>query len=115
MELSVRLPNISPEVNANIFSRLWFCWVLQFMKYASNHNLQIRDVYDTVDKDLAAHLREELETNWNHQLKIGRIKNRTPCFSKALFSTFGKSFLMYGMLLFTQSVIISFVRIYNSF
>ncbi|CAG9831238.1 unnamed protein product [Diabrotica balteata] len=106
MELSVRLPNISPEVNANIFSKLLFCWVLQFMKYASNHNLQIRDVYDTVDKDLAAHLREELEQNWNHQLKIGRIKNRTPCFSKALFSTFGKSFLLYGMLLFIQSFII---------
>ncbi|XP_072375446.1 ATP-binding cassette subfamily C member 4-like isoform X1 [Diabrotica undecimpunctata] len=106
MELSVRLPNISPEVNANIFSKLLFCWVLQFMKYASNHNLQIRDVYDTVDKDLAAHLREELEQNWNHQLKIGRIKNRTPCFSKALFSTFGKPFLLYGMLLFIQSFII---------
>ncbi|CAG9865345.1 unnamed protein product [Phyllotreta striolata] len=106
MEAVVKLPNRSPEINANPLSKLFFCWILPLLKYGASSTVQNRDVYDTLDADSASTVSRNLEQNWNDELKKSRIKNRNPNLKKTILYTFGQPFLLYGLYLFIQSIFI---------
>ncbi|CAH1159389.1 unnamed protein product [Phaedon cochleariae] len=98
--------NPSPESKSGAFSKLFFCWVLPFFKYGYKRDLETTDIYNATKNDLSAPLGDELEKYWKRELERSAIKKRKPSLKRAIFFTFWKSYIPFGIYLFFQVVIL---------
>ncbi|XP_057665405.1 ATP-binding cassette subfamily C member 4-like isoform X2 [Diorhabda carinulata] len=111
MDFSKRYVKVSPEENANILSRLFFCWFLPFLKYGYKHQIELQDIYNTVPSDLSTQLTNSLQRNWEEEIEISRKRNnKKPSLKKAVFKTFWKTYLFPGIGIFTQCVVIRMIQ-----
>ncbi|CAH0557612.1 unnamed protein product [Brassicogethes aeneus] len=110
MDSSKKYKNPSPEENANIFSKLFFCWLLPFFKYGYKNDLQLKDIYNTANKDATGPLADELEKHWIAEIQKAKKSNSTPNLSTAIKNTFWKSYAVFGFSLFLQWVVIKMMQ-----
>ncbi|KAG5881559.1 hypothetical protein JTB14_033064 [Gonioctena quinquepunctata] len=113
MDSSKKHVNPSPEIKANIFSRLFYCWFLPFFKFAYKKDLQVKDIYNASKEDLSASLGDELERYWNIELRKHnnkKIPDAKPSLEKVIFRTFYKPYSFYGISLFLQCVVLRMVQ-----
>ncbi|KAL7298327.1 hypothetical protein TKK_0008673 [Trichogramma kaykai] len=106
LEIREKHDNPNPRLTANVFSRLTFCWLTNLFWYGSNHQIQTKDLYDTVPNDLSEPLGKELERHWKHQVDNFLKTGKKPSLLIALWKTFGLKYLLQGINLFVLNLVL---------
>ncbi|CAG9768636.1 unnamed protein product [Ceutorhynchus assimilis] len=106
MDSSKKYDNPSPEESAIWLNKLFFCWVLPFFKIGYNKDLQTKDIYNTTKKDLSGPLGDILERNWNKEVSRTQKTKESPSLKRAIWKSFGKMYMLYGVLLFLNALFI---------
>lgn len=106
MDSTKKYENPSPEIKANVFSKLVFGWVLPLFKYGYSNDLEEKDLYNTTKRDLSQSLGDELEKNWEIEQKNAKQRHKQPKLINAIYKTFAKSYSVYGIILFLQAVVL---------
>lgn len=109
MDSSKKFTNPSPELRANLFSRLFFYWIIPFFKYGIKHDLEVKDLYNTTNLDLSEQLTDKLERNWINVVNEAKKKNIKPSLETAIKRTFISSYAWIGIGLLVQCLILSVV------
>nr|CAH7718231.1 unnamed protein product [Callosobruchus chinensis] len=105
--------NPSPEEKATFLSRIFYCWFVPFLKYGYENDLEIKDIYNTTKQDLSGDLGDQLERNWLNEVRRAqehKDRARKPSLSRAIFKTFYKSYLVYGLFLLFQCLVIKMLQ-----
>ncbi|VVC26208.1 Hypothetical protein CINCED_3A017920 [Cinara cedri] len=87
-----------PRVNANIFEILTFGWTLNLFKTGQLRDLELNDLYTTLNEHKSSSLGCELEEKWKNELSKAKEANRTPSLTRVLVQMFGVQYLLYGLL-----------------
>ncbi|CAH1981029.1 unnamed protein product [Acanthoscelides obtectus] len=109
MDSTKKHVNPSPEEKATFLSKIFYCWFMPFLKYGYKHDLEIKDIYNTTKSDLSAALGDQLEKNWLKEVQRAakhKDRPRKPSLSRAIFKTFYKTYLVYGLFLLFQCLVI---------
>nr|CAH7718236.1 unnamed protein product [Callosobruchus chinensis] len=109
MDVSKKYENPSPEAEANVVSRLFYCWVLPFFKHGYRTHLRVKDIYNTTKDDMSETLADRLERNWNNELR-NKDKKKKPSLKKAIFKTFYKKYIFLGILQFFHCMCIRLLQ-----
>ncbi|XP_043265995.1 ATP-binding cassette subfamily C member 4-like [Colletes gigas] len=96
MDASKKYENPNPKLTANPFSKLIFWWLKPLFWYGKTHDLEIKDIYNVMPKDVSQRLGDKLERNWIKEVKTAEEASRKPKFFTALRRTFAWSFSYYG-------------------
>ncbi|KAL5236138.1 hypothetical protein ACI65C_003548 [Semiaphis heraclei] len=97
----------NPRANANIFEILTFGWLYKLFKTGEKRDLEVNDLYTTLNDHKSSSLGMELEETWKDELESSKKENRSPSLIKALIKMFGVKFMVYGLL---QLIVEIFLR-----
>uniref|UniRef100_A0A2S2QB40 Multidrug resistance-associated protein 4 n=1 Tax=Sipha flava TaxID=143950 RepID=A0A2S2QB40_9HEMI len=86
-----------PRNNANLFEILTFGWTLNLFKTGKKRDLEVNDLYTTLDTHASAILGNQLEKKWKMELIRARKTKKKPSLRRALIQMFGPAFLLYGI------------------
>ncbi|KAL1514285.1 hypothetical protein ABEB36_003566 [Hypothenemus hampei] len=110
MDSSKKYDNPSPEESANWLNRLFFCWVLPLFRLGYNQDLAVKDIYNAASKDLSQPLGDILERNWNEEIMKCQKTDEKPSLLRVLRKTFAKTYMMYGLLIFLNTIFIKLLQ-----
>ncbi|XP_050432547.1 probable multidrug resistance-associated protein lethal(2)03659 isoform X2 [Adelges cooleyi] len=95
-----------PRANANIFEVLSFCWTLKLFRLGRKKDLEVSDLYTTLDVHSSSSLGNELDKRWRTELENAKKSNRKPSLLRALFKMFGAKLILLGLCLaFVETVL----------
>ncbi|KAI2474051.1 ATP binding cassette (ABC) transporter subfamily C member [Diabrotica virgifera virgifera] len=106
MDIGYKLKAENPKQNANIFSKIFFGWMIPLIRRGTKQNLEINDLYKTLKKDQSKRLTDALEKNWQKQVDKAKKKGGKPSVLMAISRTFAFEFMMYGILWAIQNVVL---------
>ncbi|XP_072382028.1 ATP-binding cassette sub-family C member 4-like isoform X2 [Diabrotica undecimpunctata] len=107
MDSTKKHDNPSPQISANILSKIFFCWILPIFKTGSKKKLQPSDIYNTLNSDKCEATINTLQGHWEHELMLYKAgKKDKPSLKVALFKTYAFPYSLEGLLVFFQVVII---------
>ncbi|KOC59210.1 Multidrug resistance-associated protein 4 [Habropoda laboriosa] len=112
MDASKKYDNPNPKLSANLLSKLIFWWLKPLFSYGRTHDLEIKDIYNVMPKDVSQHLGDKLERNWIKEVKSAEGAHRKPSFFNALRKTFAWSFAYYGGWQFFLAVVLRVLQPY---
>ncbi|XP_057709527.1 ATP-binding cassette sub-family C member 4-like isoform X2 [Corythoichthys intestinalis] len=95
----------NPSSKANLFSKLFFCWLNPLFKTGYKRRLEENDMYKVLPEDASDRLGEELQWYWNHEMKIAIKEQRQPELTRALINCYWRSYVLIGIYIFLQEVI----------
>ncbi|CAH0557789.1 unnamed protein product [Brassicogethes aeneus] len=84
----------NPVKDANFFKKLFFLYTLPLFKTARKRDLNLDDVYEVVSEFKAANVGKSLEEKWTFL----KIKNTSISLYKLIWSQYGKSYLLLGLI-----------------
>ncbi|KAF9932287.1 hypothetical protein FBU30_008582, partial [Linnemannia zychae] len=84
---------ISPENDANIFSRWTFWWLNDLFRTGYRRQIQQDDLYEIIDRRKTAVLGQMLFDNWETEKKSAFAKNRKPSLLRAIVKSFWRRYL----------------------
>ncbi|VVC46074.1 ABC transporter type 1, transmembrane domain,ABC transporter-like,P-loop containing nucleoside triphosphate [Cinara cedri] len=99
-----------PRANASIFKILTFWWIIKLFKTGQTRDLEVNDLYTTLDDHSSSSLGKELERQWKIQITKAKRTNVQPSLFKALFHMFGPSLMLYGFLLFIIEIVFRMIQ-----
>ncbi|XP_017778100.1 PREDICTED: multidrug resistance-associated protein 4 [Nicrophorus vespilloides] len=106
MDPGIQLTADNPHRKANILSRLCFTWMIGLFRKGVKYGLKVSDLYKTLDRDKSDMLGDKLELNWMNEIARAKKKNEDPSLVNAISKTFLGHYMMYGILLFVQFVVL---------
>jgi len=95
-----------PRANANIFEILTFGWTLKLFKTGRKRELEINDLYTTLNDHSSSSLGNKLEKKWRIELAKAKKTNRQPSLLRALVQMFGPRLMIYGLLLSIVEIVL---------
>ncbi|XP_018564831.1 probable multidrug resistance-associated protein lethal(2)03659 [Anoplophora glabripennis] len=98
--------NPSPEIKANIISKIFFWWLFPFLKHGYKHGVQMKDIYDTSEKHKAENVGDILEKNWKTEVTTANKEKKVPSLLRVIIKTYGFSYMKLGLWLFIVVVVI---------
>ncbi|XP_017777878.1 PREDICTED: probable multidrug resistance-associated protein lethal(2)03659 [Nicrophorus vespilloides] len=110
MRMSRGRYNVSPEVNANVFSAMFFWYQNSISLPGKNKMLEEADLYNTAAADLADPLGQTLDEYWKIEVAKARRRRKKPSLLKALYKTFVAAYMGYGLMLFIQCIIFKMLQ-----
>ncbi|KAL6423801.1 hypothetical protein ACFW04_010336 [Cataglyphis niger] len=106
MNATKKFNNPNPRASANPISKLFFWWLVKLFWYGKDHDLEMKNLYDTLPADVSELLGNSLEQHWKNEICTAEKNGRKPKFFTALRQTFIWSFLYYGgWILFMTTVL----------
>lgn len=111
----------NPKETANIFSQLFFWWMIDLFIKGAKTDLQESDIFQPLNEDDSKKVTDHLEKYWNRELqklkkleytlgkdgqKVPLKKNVRPKLYKALFGAFWLPYAIIGIYIFIQSCIL---------
>lgn len=96
-----------PRAKANIFEILTFGWTLKLFKTGRKRDLEVNDLYITLNDHSSATLGNELEKKWRIELAKAKQANRQPSLLRTLLQMFGPKLMLYGFLLSIVEIVLS--------
>ncbi|GAB1290580.1 Cystic fibrosis transmembrane conductance regulator [Apodemus speciosus] len=90
----------SPLEKASFISKLFFSWTTPILRKGYRHHLELSDIYQAPSADLADHLSEKLEREWDRE----QASKKNPQLIHALRRCFFWRFTFYGILLYLGEV-----------
>ena len=113
-------PTYNPRKDANIFSVLFFSWVIPLLKNGYRKDLEQQDLYESLDKDHSEVLGSRLEREWMKELEGinhdgNNSENKASCNSppklrNAFIRTFASSFIYPGIVCFIEECVIRLLQ-----
>ncbi|CAH1173842.1 unnamed protein product [Phaedon cochleariae] len=100
MDASVKHENQSPEPAASFISKLFFWWIIPFIRKNPYGSIAAEDIYNATEKNLSSSLGDQLEGNWKKEIYRAKTGSERPSLKRALFNTFWKSYGRYGIFVF---------------
>lgn len=86
----------NPYEKANIFSRALFLWLNPFIRKGFRKRLTLDDLYRTPEEDLSKDLGQQLQFQWNRELKYVQQGKRASLI-RAIYRAFGFWYLLAGI------------------
>ncbi|XP_025264055.1 multidrug resistance-associated protein 4 [Camponotus floridanus] len=106
MDAAKKFDNPNPRMSANAISKLFFWWIVGLFWYGKDHDLEMKNVYNTLPADMSELLGNKLEQYWKKEIHTAEKNGRKPKLLTAIRQTFMWSFLYYGgWILFMTSVL----------
>ncbi|KAL6087398.1 hypothetical protein STEG23_033403, partial [Scotinomys teguina] len=87
----------NPLQDANLFSRLFFCWLNPLFKTGHKRRLEEDDMFSVLPEDRSKHLGEELQGFWDKEVLRAKKDARKPSLTKAIIRCYWKSYLLLGI------------------
>lgn len=98
MDTTKKHTNPNPRATANPISILVFWWIKGLFWKGSGTDLDVEDLYNILPSDESEKLGDELEENWQSEIKNAKEKRRKPRLFKAILRTFGRFYIAVGFL-----------------
>ncbi|XP_071016014.1 ATP-binding cassette sub-family C member 4-like isoform X1 [Oncorhynchus clarkii lewisi] len=95
----------NPSTTANLFSRVFFCWVTPLFSIGNKRRLEEDDMYQVLPDDASQVLGEELQRHWDKEVRMAAKELRMPKLTKAIVKCYGKPYAVLGIFSFTVEVI----------
>ncbi|KAK7582455.1 hypothetical protein V9T40_013900 [Parthenolecanium corni] len=95
----------NPREKANIFSVISFFWTFNLFVRGYKRDLEVNDLYDTLQAHSASRLGHLLESEWDSEIEKATKCHREPKLHRALFNIFGASFIFYGVVVALSDII----------
>uniref|UniRef100_W4VRR2 Putative abc transporter c family member n=1 Tax=Corethrella appendiculata TaxID=1370023 RepID=W4VRR2_9DIPT len=99
-----RIQAVSPRKKANILSYITFWWVLPIFFKGYRKDLDLEDLYQSLDEHKSGILGNKLAISWKHELKIKKAEQKEPNLLKAVLNVFGWSIMMLGIILLSLEI-----------
>ncbi|XP_055606100.1 ATP-binding cassette sub-family C member 4-like [Uranotaenia lowii] len=97
----------NPRKTAGLLSHLTFWWTIDMFRKGSSRTLELSDIYQPLDKDRSEKLGDELERNWNRQLrKASKKSNGRPSLIRAVSWTFWRDWLLLSVITFFSEIVL---------
>ncbi|KAF6083623.1 ATP binding cassette subfamily C member 4 [Phyllostomus discolor] len=87
----------NPLQNANLCSRVFFCWLNPLFKIGHKRRLEEDDMYSVLPEDRSKHLGEELQRYWDKEVSRAEKDSQKPSLTKAIIKCYWKSYLILGI------------------
>ncbi|KAK9888735.1 hypothetical protein WA026_000961 [Henosepilachna vigintioctopunctata] len=102
MDNTKKYDNPSPENGSSTISKIFFWWLLPFVKYSYQKNIGTQDVFSTTEADTSKDLTDILERHWTDE-----INNRkgNPKLLVAIRKTFLTSYTKIGILVLLRALL----------
>ncbi|KAK9869552.1 hypothetical protein WA026_003305 [Henosepilachna vigintioctopunctata] len=110
MEESYPIERESPKKNANFLSRIFFFWMKRICYEGCTKGIELKNLYKIQEPNKSSYLTEHLEKIWDDEVQKGKLKERKPSLLKALFRAYTFTFLLWGILIFINSVVVKTVQ-----
>ncbi|XP_049584650.1 ATP-binding cassette sub-family C member 4 isoform X3 [Syngnathus scovelli] len=95
----------NPFSKANLFSKLFFCWLNPLFKTGYKRRLEQDDMYKVLPEDASDRLGEELQWYWDQEVKLATKAQRQPELTRVIVKCYWKSNARIGVYLVIQEVI----------
>ncbi|XP_072433976.1 ATP-binding cassette sub-family C member 4 isoform X3 [Chiloscyllium punctatum] len=105
MEPVCREDKLNPMVNANIFSKVFFCWLNPLFRIGYKRKLEENDLYKVPPEDGSERLGEELQRYWDKEVQKAQKQARVPHLTSAVLKCFWKSYIILGAFTFLEETI----------
>ncbi|KAK9870715.1 hypothetical protein WA026_008286 [Henosepilachna vigintioctopunctata] len=109
MDTTKKYDNPSPEKKANPISKLFFCWLLPFIKFGYGRNLDQEHIYNTTKKNNSEDLTDNLERYWLEEVSDAKTNNRKPSLRTVIWKTFRTANYVIALLLLVKNVFFTFL------
>nr|QUF59454.1 ATP-binding cassette transporter Abcc4-1 [Brachionus angularis] len=93
--------NPSPLFNASLLSKLTFTWVQPLLSLGRKKQLQLSDLYSPISEDEATVLTDELEKEWNKELR----NSTKPSLSRAMIRWYRTRAILNSLFIIFQEII----------
>ncbi|XP_072393715.1 ATP-binding cassette sub-family C member 4-like isoform X6 [Diabrotica undecimpunctata] len=107
MDIGFKLKHENPKKQAGLVKKLFFGWLIKLVQQGTKKQLEISDLYETLDKDNSKKLGDCLEGHWKAEILKSQIKKTSPSLLKAIIKAFYFEFLIYGLVWFILNVVLS--------
>lgn len=87
----------NPVVSANLFSKIFFCWLNPLFRIGYKRRLEEDDMFQILPEDSSRKLGEELQSYWEHELQTATKELKTPKLTKAIIKCYWKSYSLLGI------------------
>ncbi|XP_072393714.1 ATP-binding cassette sub-family C member 4-like isoform X5 [Diabrotica undecimpunctata] len=106
MDIGFKLKHENPKKQAGLVKKLFFGWLIKLVQQGTKKQLEISDLYETLDKDNSKKLGDCLEGHWKAEILKSQIKKTSPSLLKAIIKAFYFEFLIYGLVWFILNVVL---------
>uniref|UniRef100_A0A8C9R3X4 Multidrug resistance-associated protein 4 n=1 Tax=Scleropages formosus TaxID=113540 RepID=A0A8C9R3X4_SCLFO len=95
----------NPSATANLFSRVFFCWLNPLFRIGYKRKLEEDDMYKVLPEDGSERLGEQLQRYWDHEVQKAAKELRDPSLSKVIIKCYWKSYAVLGIFTLIEEVI----------
>nr|XP_020639200.1 multidrug resistance-associated protein 4 isoform X1 [Pogona vitticeps] len=95
----------NPLRDANVCSRLFFCWLNPLFVTGHKRKLEEDDMYKVLTEDSSKVVGEELQWFWDKEVQKAKKEARTPHLTKAIILCYWKSYLLLGLFTFIEETL----------
>nr|XP_014354031.1 PREDICTED: multidrug resistance-associated protein 4 [Latimeria chalumnae] len=92
----------NPVAHANLFSKLFFCWLNPLLKIGHKRRLEEDDMYKVLPEDSSEILGEQLQWYWDKEVFKAKKDLRVPHLTKAIMNCYWKSYSLLGAFTFLE-------------
>ncbi|KAK1170047.1 multidrug resistance-associated protein 4-like [Acipenser oxyrinchus oxyrinchus] len=86
----------NPSATANVFSKIFFCWLNPLFRIGYKRKLEEDDMYKVLPEDRSERLGEELQWYWDKEVEQAKKDLRVPKLTKAIVKCYWKSYAVLG-------------------
>ncbi|XP_020772820.1 ATP-binding cassette sub-family C member 4-like isoform X1 [Boleophthalmus pectinirostris] len=95
----------NPAATANIFSKIFFCWLNPLFSIGYKRNLGEDDMYEVLPEDRSQILGQELQRHWDQNVQKATKEMQSPSLSRAIICCYWKSYAVLGFFTLVEEVI----------
>ncbi|XP_064413746.1 multidrug resistance-associated protein 4 isoform X2 [Latimeria chalumnae] len=101
----------NPVAHANLFSKLFFCWLNPLLKIGHKRRLEEDDMYKVLPEDSSEILGEQLQWYWDKEVFKAKKDLRVPHLTKAIMNCYWKSYSLLGAFTFLEALCLNHVAL----
>ncbi|XP_030637683.1 ATP-binding cassette sub-family C member 4 [Chanos chanos] len=95
----------NPSATANLFSRIFFCWLNPLFRIGYRRRLEESDMFKVLPEDSSKRLGEELQSYWELEQQKAKKELRDPKLTKAIIKCYWKPYAVLGIFTLIEEVI----------
>ncbi|XP_072319302.1 ATP-binding cassette sub-family C member 4 [Eucyclogobius newberryi] len=94
----------NPSATANLFSRIFFCWLNPLLSLGYKRSLEEDDLYEVLPEDRSQSLGQELQRHWDQNVQNAKSK-QAPSLCRAIICCYWKPYAVLGIFTLIEEVI----------
>ncbi|XP_054643013.1 ATP-binding cassette sub-family C member 4-like isoform X4 [Dunckerocampus dactyliophorus] len=92
----------NPLVQANLLSKIFFCWLNPLFRIGYKRRLEEDDMYKVLSEDASDRLGDELQWYWNQEVKMAANDMRQPKLTRVLIKCYWRGYILIGVYIFIE-------------